>query len=153
MLVSCVTQLVLMNVQPLCCLPPLGGSVAADTNAHIPTHPTPRLKPVSFRSCLMTRAWSMCSPLHLPLCALPGRRRSAAGGMMLGPCRALPQAEQKAKEEIAYQVFIPLFPLGPTAGLPRLVWYRGSWWLCRLNRVVVVLSSTVQHCAEGARIY
>lgn len=71
-----VTQLVFMNVQPLCCLPPLGGSVAADTNAHIATHPTPRLKPVSFRSCLMPRAWSMCSPLHLPLCALPGRRRS-----------------------------------------------------------------------------
>lgn len=95
----------------------------------------------------------MCSHVHLPLCALPGTWRSAAGGTLLGPYRALPQPEQKAKEEIACHVFLPLFPLGARAGLPSLLWYCVSWWLCRVNRVLVLLRSTVQHSAERAWIH
>lgn len=76
----------------------------------------------------------MCPHVHLPLCVLPGRQRSTAGGALLGPCRVLPQAEQKAKEEISCQVFIPRSPLGARAGFPRVLWYCVLWWLCRVNR-------------------
>lgn len=71
---------------------------------HTHTRPTPRLKPVCFRSCLMTRAWSMCSHVLLPLCALPGRQRSTAGGAVLGPCRVLPRLNKSQRRNYASDV-------------------------------------------------
>lgn len=135
-----------MNVPPCCNPPPLGGSLVAGTNAHIPTHSTLRLKPVSLR--MMTRAWSVYFHVHLPPCALPDWQTSTSGGTLLGPCRVLPQAQQKAKEETACQVFIPYFSLGARAPskIALVLW------------VMVAMQGEQgrcgpQHCVEGAWIY
>ena len=155
MLVSCITKFAFTNVQPPCCLSSLSGSFAAGTNTYTHT-PIPVAGQQAASQLLVLLddmsfvSWSIYSHLHLPLHALQGRRTSTAGEMLLDPCRVLPQVEQKAKEEIAHQMFIPHFPLGARAELSKLIWYCGLRWLCRVSRVIAVHSYMLQHCAEGA---
>lgn len=61
----------------------------------------------------------------------------------MAPEEFFPRLSKKSKKKLHVRYSSHIFPLGPET-LPGLLWYCGLCWLCRVNRVVVVLSTVLK---------